>query len=873
MLVWLLWRPVVWHLTPDVQAMVTTAIAAGRGGALLDRNGTVLRFFPNAQGDYQLWVPLASCSAELVQAMLAAEDRNFRHHPGFDLQAIVRAAWQNLTERRIVSGASTISQQVIRIIRPRPRTLGTKLSELLLAAKLEMQTGKDDILEAYLNLAPMYGNLRGVGMGARVLFRKGVGDLALAEAATLAAFPQAPARLHPDIPRRRKALLARRDWILRQMESLGMIASEACRAAIAGPMAMHGRRLPFRAPHFVDWVVSRLGTPTAELTTSLDMTVQDRLTAELTAHRDRLFRSGARQAAGLVLDTATLEVLAMAGSFEYGPVADGFNNGCLALRSGGSTLKPFLYALALEEGFHPAAIIPDTKRTFRTPQGDYLPFNATRRAYGPVSIRSALGNSLNISAVRMLNEIGLRPFHRFLADFGLVPDSDRLWEFYGLGLAIGNPEVRLTDVAAAYGAFAHGGRRIDLRITPGPASMGRQLMAETTAWSVLDMLSDPSARLLTFGNPRFFAFESPVALKTGTSTNYRDCWLFAVTPAFVIGLWAGNFDGAPTFQLGGATAGGPILQGLLRELAAPGGGWFPRPPGLESTRVCSTSGLAPTPFCPMVSREWIDRRRLPLEGCTFHERQGEFHDLPAEYADWIQARAHTVRVDPFRLEGRLAVANPLAALPADPWAEPGVRLRPLPAPATTMPSLAGPAAAPPASIGSPASDPAPASTPLLPAPLPPLPVVGPATNPTGMNSASCARTTTPGVSSAAASGDPSAVPPGAAAPTSGPPPGTAARSLVMTLDSQAGEPGWGRLRIVSPHDGDRFVLVPEGDNLVRLRAVPENALPEIVWLVDGAEIARTPPPYEAYWQLQRGRHAITALSLGEEAAQITILVE
>ncbi len=824
---WLLWRPLVWAVTPDVAAMVAESAKTARGGALLDRHGAVLRFFPNASGDYLLWVPLASCPAHLVQAVLAAEDRNFRQHPGFDLAAMARAAWQNLSERRIVSGASTITQQVIRIVRPRPRTLLTKLSEVLLAAKLEMQVDKDRILETWLNLAPMYGNLRGVGMAARVLFRKGVGQVNVAEAATLAAFPQAPARLRPDFPAGRRLLLGRRDWILGQMARLGMISAEAERAARTAVMPMFGRRLPFRAPHFVDWLAARDGAPLGEVTTSLDLAVQDRLTAALTAHRDRLARSGARQAAGLVLDTATMEVLAMAGSMEYGPIGGGFNNGCLAARSGGSILKPFLYALALEEGFHPGSIIPDTSRTFRTPQGDYLPYNATRRAYGPVSIRSALGNSLNISAVKMLNELGLRAFYRFLTGFGLVPPSETLWEYYGLGLAIGNPEVRLIDVAVAFGAFAHGGHRVDLRTTPGPVRRGPALMSEATAWSLLDIMSDPSARLLTFGNPRFFAFDQQVALKTGTSTNFRDCWVFAVTPAYVIGLWAGNFEGGVTNGLGGATACGPILHQLLRDLPVPATGWFPRPAGLEGVRVCGTSGQAPTAFCPMVSREWVDRARLPLPTCPFHESQGLFHELPAEYADWIQRRGQALRADPFRLQGDLVVADPLAALPDDPGAGSGVWVRPAEGATGTATGALWEGA--------------------------PRGAVGPLTG--------SPRSGVPGGGAAVGTQEASA-----AESVGGP-------SRVLLVGVPGGEPGWGRLRIVSPHDGDRFVMVPDGENLIRLRAVPDTPLPEVVWLIDGAELARTPPPYEAWWTLTRGRHIITALSLGEEAAQITIQVE
>ncbi len=792
------WRPAVHLLVPDAEGFVKAALRAD-GGAILTQDGTLLRLFPSPSGDLRLNTPLASFSPLLIHALLAAEDRSFFSHGGFDLVAMGRAAWDNLLHRRVVSGASTITQQVMRISRPRPRTLAVKLSELFLAARLEQQMTKQEILSAYMNLAPMAGNLRGAWAGAYLLFGKEPAALDLAEAATLAALPQSPSRLHPYLPGGARRLIARRNWVLSRMMKLKLADGKACSAAARKPLGVRPWGLPLSCPHFAEWVFAETGTPTGRLTTTLDLGIQRQLENVLISHRSRLARSGARQAAGLVIDTSTMSVLAMVGSQNWGPESGGFNNGCTARRSGGSILKPFLYALALENGYSASSVISDTLQTFRTPQGDYLPVNADRRSYGPTTIRSALGNSLNITAVKMLNALGGKRFCHLLAALGLLPLDERLAEVYGLGLAIGNPELTMTSLAAAYGMFAHGGRRVSLRMTPGPASISVSLISDATAWITLEMMADPSARLLTFGNPQFFSYPFPVAIKTGTSTNYRDAWLFCITPRYILGLWAGNFDGTPTYGLSGATACGPMAHDLLTNLQAGGvSGWFRQPSSVVTAAVCGISGKRPTRFCPVQTMELFVRGEEPAEDCRFHERQGRFHELPPEYAGWLQTRGISRSADPFVLAGGIDLGDPFAPLPGGHPDGPGVHLK---HPASGSAQLASVVAA----------------------------------------SQSVAVST------------------------------GSARLKISQAD--AGSIGWGRITIISPHNGDRFVRSPDEENLVRLRAIPEEPLSEVIWLVDGTETARAGPPYEAFWPMQPGAHEITVLTPGEEAAQVRITVE
>ena len=756
----------------DPLPYITSHFAAG--GVYADRNGRILRVFPSSHGDYFIYSPLASHSADLITAVLTAEDRNFFSHSGFDLKAIFRALWQNLNNRKIVSGASTITQQLIRVVRPRPRTLLTKLSELLMAIRLEEQLSKAEILEKYLNAVSMFSNVRGVSMAASLLFGKSVEMLNLGESAALAAAIQAPGRFDPFTARGNLRLTKRRAWVLEEMRQAGKCSESQYHNALSVHIPGWRRRRPFNAPHFCDLVVSLFGPPVGRKVTTIDMNLQDLLTSTLTAHLPRLMKNGAYQAGGMIVDSRNLEILAMAGSVQYGPLAAGYNNVCIARRSGGSILKPFLYALALESGYYPSFVIPDTMQSFKTSRGEYNPYNADRKSYGPVTIRSALGNSLNISAVKMLNMLGVENFYRLLVDLEILPAKSGAADFFGLGLAIGNPELRMLDLVRAYGIFVNGGRLKPLEYFIGQPHQCNDIVSSQTAYMVFDMLADPSARLLTFGNPAFFKTAAPVAIKTGTSTEYRDCWLLAVNSRFVIALWAGNFTGAPTRALSGATACGPIFKNLVDYLEKSFQIDSPKEPeGISRHSVCSISGQIPNGFCPLTGRELFAAANPLPPFCTFHRSSQEIHELPADYASWLRQRRKVLDVDPFRLVNEKDMT--------DPW------------------SLSG----------------------LLPA-------------------------------------EPQVV-----AVASGP--------LIVEPSALQSEPG--SVRIISPHDGDCYVMSASHENFALLRAIPSQPVPEIIWLINGSEFIRTPPPYEAYWPLARGVYRICAVTDGDMAAEIEIRVE
>jgi penicillin-binding protein 1C len=629
------------------------------GGAFTDRHSNLMRVYADHRGDLSVYTELASHSPDLLAAILVAEDRNFYSHPGFDLPAIMRAAWQNLRSQRVVSGASTISQQLIRVVRPQPRNLASKIDELLLALRLEKSFNKNQILEYYLNAVCMFGNVRGIYLASHLLFGKSPDMLNLGESATLAAAVQAPGRFDPFTDRGNTLLRRRRDWVLQHMFKTGKCSKLQYQNAVKLEIPKHRRKLPFHAPHFCDLTAATFGQPAGRKQTTLDLNLQNLLHSTARAHLPRLMKSGATQLAAMIADARTLEILAMTGSAEFGPLSGGFNNACIARRSGGSVLKPFLYALALESGYYPSYVLPDTMQTFKTPQGEYMPYNADRRSYGPVSIRTALGNSLNTAAVKLINMLGIKPFFSMLVDLDLLQPRPGAADFFGLGLAIGNPEIRMLDLVRAYGVIRNSGILKSLKFFPGQAQQIKTVLSPQSAYLIYDILADPTARLFTFGNPAFFKTGRPVAIKTGTSTGYRDCWLVAVNAEFIIAIWVGNFNGAPTRALSGATACGPIFKNIIDYLEGyRNDSRIKAPNGIRRLLVCSTSGQATGENCPNSGYDLFSDLSREPEKCPFHRSSGETHALPSDYASWIKNRRRNIDHDPFSLSGNLSIGDP-----------------------------------------------------------------------------------------------------------------------------------------------------------------------------------------------------------------------
>ena len=605
-----------------------------------DRSGALLRFIPDKNGERHLWLKGGEIPAIVKNAFIVAEDQRFYSHNGFDLTAIARAVKDNVSAGRITSGASTITQQTVRLLHPRKRTYHDKLIEILKAARLELALSKDEILEQYLNRVPMGNNITGVELASRAYFGKSAKDLNAHEAALLASIPKSPGRLHPyagDIT----SLLARKDRTLAQMAEAGYLTGQDAARARSEQISFQKSSFPNDAPHLVDLLVKRTQGRQGKVNTTIDMAVQRGAERIAQSHYTRLSYRGAHQASLMVVHNPTMQVLASIGSIAFEEKNKGFNNGTIAPRSAGSTLKPFIYAEALDDGLSVTRLLEDTLRKYKTQKGDYAPVNFDRKEYGPVTMRTALGNSLNISAIRMLEAVGPERFYELLKELRLVNNTAQTSEDYGLGLVIGNPEVTLERLIAAYAALANRGVMRPLEYTlPSPAeddkSDGVRVFSEEAAFIISDILSDPSARFITFGSAEAMRYPFRVSIKTGTSTKYRDGWAIGYTPEYTVGVWTGNFEGNPTFNLSGAEGAGPILNDVIKLLYQNKSPSVNEPPaGVVSAKVCGVSGMKPGRFCTHLTDEFFIKGGEPTDTCSFHDDDKMLHKLPATYASWV----------------------------------------------------------------------------------------------------------------------------------------------------------------------------------------------------------------------------------------------
>jgi len=618
---------------------------------LTDRHGVPLRE-TRTEERFARAVHLRDVPPNLVHAMLAAEDKRFFEHRGIDVVALARAVYGNVRRGHVTSGASTITQQLVKISDPRPRTLRTKMLEAARALRLEQLWNKDQILEAYLNRLD-FGNLNiGVASAANYYFGKPLADLSDAEAAFLAGLPRNPTRLNPYTgmvrAKRREAT------VLRRMRDSGWLTEQQFALAAQEALHLQPRQRLFRAPHFVDLVLRDLPRGSAPVqATTLDLDLNHFVEDTVHERLDKLREKNVRNGSVVVIDNRTGDVLALVGSEAYFAPGTGQVNGALARRSAGSTLKAFTYLLALEKGATPATTVADVPATFSTPAGTYQPENYNKRCYGPLRYRLALANSLNIPAVKVLNTIGgPAVLQSRLRAWGMTT-LDQPAEFYGLGLTIGNAETRLIELTNAYATLARLGEWKPYRLLLDPAApppnavaMSPQAHAPEThdaAWLIADMLSDNSARLLGFGMHSALRFDFPVACKTGTSTDYRDNWAMGYTPEFTVGVWVGNFDGAPMHDVSGVTGAAPIMHAVMEHLHTRfGTTWFATPGNIVEREVHPLTGklLAHT-RADAVPEKFLRDHLPPMESPDDYDASGRAK-LGPEYRAWMASGENRV---------------------------------------------------------------------------------------------------------------------------------------------------------------------------------------------------------------------------------------
>ncbi len=631
------------------------ALDPAPGPLVLDRQDRILRLGLEAQGRKLIKLPPGELPEKVAAAFVVAEDQRFWRHPGVDPLAVFRALTGNMSAGRITSGASTITMQLARLTYPGRRTYYRKLVEMVRSLRMELTLSKPEILRCYLDRVPMGNNLMGVETAARLYFGKSAAQLSAGEAALLAALARAPGTLNPYGPHLSR-LLRRQEQVLQRQVQLGLLSpGEAAGAEPVRLQDAHGRtpRFPFEAPHLVNLILSQVPPAAAggTLKTTLNLELQRQAAAIVASHQVALLKSGASQAAAVIVDNRSLELVALVGSCQYGPKGRGFNNGAAALRSPGSALKPFLYALALDLGFTPASILEDVERRYQTPRGEFTPANFDRFPHGPVSFREALANSLNLSTVGLLNLIEPAAYYETLSRLNLINHPERGPEHYGLGLVVGNPEVNLLQLAAAYASLANGGLYQPLRLRGDePAAVPVRLFSPQAAYIISDILADPMARFRIFGASTAMNPPYRLAIKTGTSTRYRDTWAVGFTPEYTVAVWAGNFDGRATMKLSGAAAAAPILAdlaGLLFHGNPPQS--FARPEGVTSETVCHFSGLLPGPDCAHVRQELFIAGTEPAGVCTYHHRHEPWLRLPTPFAGWLHQRYEKGGVGRYRL--------------------------------------------------------------------------------------------------------------------------------------------------------------------------------------------------------------------------------
>lgn len=622
-----------------------------------DRNGLPLGTVLTRDQEHTVAVPLDQVSPQFLHAIVAAEDRRFYQHGALDGRAIVRALLEAAQAKQIVSGASTVTMQLARMLDPAPRNLQGKLREVWLSWRLTAGMTKDEILQAYINRLPMGGNVYGVEAAARLYFGVGARELNAAQASLLAAIPNDPNRLNPYDHWQR--LKRRQGYVLDRMVQDGYLTQGQADRAAEEAVALQTRQQGIiAAPHALFWLAGQMTEQTPRVRTTIDRPLQQFVEAQVQQVLRTLAPHNVHHAAVLVVDNHSGDVLAYVGSPDYFAAEQmGRNDGVQSLRQPGSTLKPFLYELALEQKtIQPNTVLADVPTRYAIPGAKlYSPADYSETFQGPVRVRVALANSLNVPAVRVLEKVGVGSFLTRLHQLGFSHLTQSP-EHYGLGLSLGSGEVSLWELARAYLTMARQGEMADIHLTTDEAAqvidkklgfLAPSNPRSIATWQLItDMLSDPHARAKAFGVESLLTLPFASAVKTGTSSDFRDTWTVGFTTDYTVAVWVGNFNGEPMRQVSGVVGAAPLWNRILLHLHEPREpAAFPPPMGLRQRPICALSGARPTPACASVVQEYLyaedlqayDRQPDPFYAKTIvsnGKRQYRLQ-LPEEYTEWL----------------------------------------------------------------------------------------------------------------------------------------------------------------------------------------------------------------------------------------------
>ena len=578
-----------------------------------DSTGKLLRIDLAEDERYRSYLALDEIASELIEATVLYEDQDYYSHSGVDFPAIFRAFWQTYItqERRI--GASTITMQVARLrwgIESH-KTLG-KITQILRAIQLARHYSKDDILEAYLNLAPYGRNIEGVGAASLIYFNKPASALSLPEALTLSVIPQNPNQRDPSRANGYAKLLLAREHLFQRWQERYPEAKNK-NAQMAMPLAVRTlEQLPFYAPHFLDYLNSQLPAwESGEFHTSLDLEKQRSLEEQAKAYAQQYSEKGIDNVALLLLNYKTMDVEAMVGSANFSKnEIQGQVNGTTAKRSPGSTLKPFVYALAMDEGLiHPMSMMKDSPQRF----AGFTPENFDEKFLGPLLVKDALALSRNVPAVELQAALREKSFYQWLQSAGISGLKDE--GHYGLALTLGGAEVTMLELVKLYASLANGGVLQEPAFYVNPAAetssvkdSGKRVLSPEASFMVLDILDSitPPEEYSRPTNKRHNA----MAWKTGTSWAFRDAWSIGISGPYVLGVWVGNFNGEGNPEFIGRKAAGPLLFKAM-DSVLPNGDWTlkdslnPNELNLAKIDMCSFTGDLPGRYCPRREESWF----------------------------------------------------------------------------------------------------------------------------------------------------------------------------------------------------------------------------------------------------------------------------
>lgn len=651
---------------------------------ILDRNGGLLYEVSLAGQGVRTVIPYDRLPASYVKALISVEDVRFYEHHGLDRIAIARSVWEYIRHAHVVSGASTLEQQVVKnlFFVGEKRSLMEKLREMTAAQYWAATHTKEQTIEAYANAVPLGNNTAGLDAASQTYFHKPATDLTVAESALLVGMAQAPSQNDPY--RHWSAARARQRVVLDRMVRAGAITDAERKEALDTGIDVFPPKHTIRAPHFVFRVLDGLRARYPDLDsggyvvrTTLDPDLQASAEDSVSRNVFKLGEQHVTNGSVVAMDPQNGEILAYVGSRDYfNDTIQGKVDMASSLRQPGSALKPFMYFQAFRQGLSPATVVADLPVRFETAEGrPYYPRNYGFKYFGPVTVRDALGSSLNIPAVKVLDQIGLGSFISTLSRFGIrFPEAP---EHYGLGVVLGGGEVTLVDATRAYASLAlyaetvevtdvlevkdEAGLILEQRKPPHNEPLFDDARAEPSARLIADILSDPLARSRSFGEANLLDLGKEIAVKTGTTKDFRDNWAFGYTPTFALGVWVGNADNEPMEGVSGITGAVPIWNDLMRErFGRERTITWPGVDGLVTRNICVTSGMLANGTCPKTRLEtfiegteptqaddWykareIDARtgKLAAEACRGRVVNKIFLEPPAEYAAWFAATGY-----------------------------------------------------------------------------------------------------------------------------------------------------------------------------------------------------------------------------------------